>query len=135
MGKNYTPNGRSRKLPKHVRQYEWMLKTEAYRSLGPYARCLLIEFCRKYDGHNNGYISMSIREAQALINCGRKCVEKGLKQLEDRGFIIKKTQGVFISGMASEWALTEFEIGTQSATKDFMRWRLKTENTAPKVHG
>lgn len=125
MGKKHNAQGRSTTSPKHVRHYEWMLKSQAYRSLGPYARCLLIEFNRKYDGNNNGHISMSIREAQKLINAGRKCVEKGLAELQDRGFIIKKMQGLFISGMASEWALTEFKINNEMPTKDFMKWQNK----------
>lgn len=123
MARKHDAQGRSTTSGKHVRHYEWMLKSEAYRSLGPYARCLLIEFIRKYDGNNNGQISMSIREGQKLINKGRKCVEKGLFELQDRGFIIKKTQGLFISGMASEWALTEFEVNNKTPTKDFMKWK------------
>ena len=134
MARNKTSNGRSLNSLKHVHHGEWMLKTPAYRSLHPYARSLLIEFYRKYNGQNNGYVSMSIREAKKLIKCGRKAVERGLFELKDRGFIKVKTMGLFINGMATEYILSEFNLNGRLATKDFMQWKLKTEIVAPEEH-
>jgi len=131
MARNKTSNGRSGKSLKHIQHGEWMLKTPAYRSLHPYARSLLIEFYRKYNGQNNGYVSMSIREAQDLILVGRKAVERGLAELKDRGFIKVQTMGLFINGMATEYILSEFSLNDQLPSKDFMKWKAKTEVVAP----
>ncbi|MEW9837299.1 hypothetical protein [Mesorhizobium marinum] len=115
--------------------YGWEAKTDAYRSLNCYARCLLVEFKLKYNGQNNGAISMSMREAQALLGCSNKPVPLAFAQLVDRGFIKITEKGSFEhteryggSLKASTWTLTEYAIDEPVRvlgvpTKDFMRWR------------
>ncbi|RLP28384.1 hypothetical protein [Mesorhizobium sp. YM1C-6-2] len=120
---------------KHLRFYEWETKSEAFRSLNVYARALLIEFKRKYNGQNNGAISMSSREAAALIGCSNKPIPLAFAQLFDRGFIKLVQRGSFdnkvrIDGSlrASTYRLTEYAIDepiriADVPTKEFMRWR------------
>ena len=40
--------------PPFTQIYHWLRKTDAWRSLGPYARLLYIELRAKYSGTNNG---------------------------------------------------------------------------------
>ena len=88
-------NGRRKGEPKHIRHYEWMLASSAYRSLSCYARCLLVELYRRYNGGNNGEISMSVREAAELLGCNKDTALKAFRELEERGFIKSNVKGAF----------------------------------------
>ena len=126
------PNGRSKTDGKHVREYEWMLRSAAYRSLSCYARCLLTEMKRLYDGRNNGDLHMSVRHAAALLSCHRDTAAKALHDLEDRGFIHPRTRGSFKWKVrhATTWILTEYEFNGRLAAKEFMKWRpAENQNT------
>src|SRR3954451_15400028 len=81
--------------PRHVRQYEWMLASPAYRSLGIYSRALLLEIARRYNGINNGDISMSYREAEELLNCSNKPIPGAFRELQEKGFIKQSRRGSF----------------------------------------
>jgi CTP-dependent riboflavin kinase len=123
VARGHNAKGRSCRDAKHVRSYKWEINSQAYQSLHPYARCLLVELKLKYDGENNGRISMSIREAQRRLGVGRKAAMRGFSELRDRRFIELRKQGMFENGMASEWELTEYSVGKQSPSKTFMSWR------------
>ncbi len=94
--------------------YHWVRKTEAWRSLSPYARLLYVEIRAKYNGTNNGDISMSYREAQELLGCSNKPVPVAFAELQDRGFIVAIQKGTFNwktrfggAGRATTWRMTE----------------------------
>ncbi len=57
--------------PAYTQLFHWVRKTDAWRSLSPYARLLYIELRAKFTGANNGDISMSYREAAELLGCSR----------------------------------------------------------------
>jgi hypothetical protein len=120
---------------KHVRLYEWMLKSAAYRSLCPLSRALLIELGRLYNGENNGDFFLSVRRAGRLLNVSKSTAAEAFGDLENRGFIRPKQRGDFNwkSGQATSWILTEDPYANQIATRDFMRWQPAPENQNP-VH-
>lgn len=124
MGK-HAANGRRNREPKHVRQYEWMLASAAYRNLPCYARCLLTELGRRYNGTNNGDIPMSIREAAGLLRTGKDQATKAFADLQDRGFIKQNVKGCFTlkARHATTWVLTEYRLNDQPPTKEFMKWK------------
>ncbi len=116
--------GRSTRAAKHVRVYRWMLTSPAYRSLGCYARCLLVELGARYNGDNNGHIPMSVREAAGLLGCSQPTACKAFLELEGKGFIRAHEKGAFHVKVrhSTTWILTEHPYAGQPATKDFMRW-------------
>ena len=118
-------NGRRKGESKHVRHYEYMLASQAYRSLSCYARCLLTELGRRYNGDNNGDIPLSIREAAELLNCHKDTASKAFRELEDRGFVRTHIKGAFNVKvrLATTWILTEYRYDDQPPTKEFMKWR------------
>jgi hypothetical protein len=63
--------GRASRDGKHVRDYEWMLDSAAYRSLDCVQRCLLHELKRLYSGTNNGQLFLSVRRAAALVGVNK----------------------------------------------------------------
>ncbi len=117
-------SGRKKKQLAHVRLYNWVLTTPAYRSLSAGARALLVELYAFYNGRNNGSIFLSVREAASRINVTKNTTPKLFRELEGRGFIRAGQRGAFTlkKRHATQWILTEFEYANQAATKDFMRW-------------
>ena len=117
--------GRTEGEAKHVRIYRWMLTSPAYRSLSCHARCLLVELGLRYNGDNNGDVSMSVREAAKLLGCAINTTRLAFSQLEDRGFIRLSEKGTFRlkSRHSTTWELTEWPRDGKLATKDFMRWK------------
>jgi hypothetical protein len=104
------------------------LQSRAWRSLPCVARALYLELATRYNGHNNGRISYSVREGAKALKVTKDTVGRMLKLLQERGFIVCTKRGAFslkVSREASEWRLTEYDcdIIPQHATKDFMRWQ------------
>jgi hypothetical protein len=103
--------GRSHRDGRHVRFYETMLATAAYRDLRPAARCLLIELARLYNGRNNGEIALGEREAVRLLGMtDRTAARRALAELEAHGFITKTKPSGFnlkdrSTRRATEWRL------------------------------
>lgn len=129
--------GRNEGAAKHVRHYEWMLKSTAYRALNCHSRCLLTELGRRYDSGNNGDVSMSVREAAKLLGCAIDTACKAFRQLEDRGFIRPHEKGAFHVKVrhATTWILTEFSYAGQKPTKDFMSWEKQNTVLAGSTNG
>lgn len=126
-----------RDLP-HVRTYEWMLKSPAYRSLSVYSRCLYAEIKRRYNGSNNGNIIMSFREAMEAVGCSNRPLLAAFEELQHKGFIKAVEKGAFSwrvrvdgKGRATTWLLTEYKVDhpvpSITASKDFMRWQAGDE--------
>lgn len=103
----------------------YLLRSPAYRSLHPYARALLVEIKCQYDGKNNGFIHMGVRDAIEALGVGRKATERAFDELQDRGFIRVAKKGRFTVKEATTWTLTDVPIGDELSTKDFMRWKEK----------
>jgi hypothetical protein len=96
--------GRSGKAPRHVRLYHWLQESPAWRSLSANARAIYVAMAYYY-----------------------------VVELQDRGFIVIMKRGAFSLKVrhATEWRLTEFpcDVSKCPATKDFMRWHPKKQNT------
>lgn len=127
--------GRNVGEPRHVRLYEWLQASPAWRSLDAYERALYLEFKRRYSGNNNGNIGFSGDEMAASINCSNKPADRALKTLIDRGFIKIAKKGHFDwkwrregGNRSNTYTLTEYPVDyplkvLSGATKDFMKWR------------
>jgi len=97
------------------------------------ARALYIELSQRYNGSNNGEISMSIREAVSLVHIAKDTASKYFYELEEKGFIQRNVCGSFNYKLrhATTWFLTQHPIGDVPATKDFMSWRPKKPKHGP----
>jgi hypothetical protein len=111
---------------KHVRLYWHELESEAWRHASLGERCLYIELKYRFNGSNNGYISMSQREAGDLLGCKAHTAGEYFKGLQDKGFIALAQDSAFnMKRMAREWRLTEYPChkSNQQPTKDYRRWK------------
>ena len=125
MGKPYKAHKRGQ--PAFVQLFDWMQKTEAWATMPPGPRVLYLELKRRFNGHNNGAIFLSHRDAAQACHVHRNTVGSWFRELEDRGFIVM-TSGPHLGpsgvGIASTWALTE--LPTQDgkrATFGFKEWK------------
>ena len=132
MGKRSGKNG-----PKihYVRLDDWLMRTEAWKSLDTVARCAYVEIKSRYagPGQNNGRIPYSLLEMARALLVSKATALRALKRLQDRGFVVLTARGAFSVKIrrATEWRLTECacDVTGNLATKDFVRWRPQKQNT------
>jgi hypothetical protein len=122
-----------------VQLHRWLLQSPAYRSLGPAARALLVEFKARYSGTNNGAIVFSYREMEAALGVGNRIVMRAMDELIDRGFVREQQKGSFdwkarLDGRpsrATTWVLTEYPIDVPLRSlvseRTFMSWKPSPE--------
>jgi len=107
-GRRY--NQHKRGVGRFVQLPEWVQATEAWATLPPGPRALYIELKRRFNGTNNGKITLSHREAAKALGVSRNTPGKWFKLLEQRGFIFE-TQGHCLGpsgvGETAHWGLSE----------------------------
>jgi hypothetical protein len=111
----------------------WIFKTEAWRSLKCQARAVYIEIAQRYNGSNNGEISLSVREAARFVLIAKDTASSAFHELESKGFIRRHICGSFNWKLkhATTWILTEHPFNEQPATKDFARWSPEKSEAGP----
>lgn len=99
------------------------MDSAAWRSLSGNAVKLLLHVSKRFNGINNGQIVYACRDARE-IGLSRGTAARALSELIETGFLKITRDSAFRmkSKEAREWALTFEDIGTEKATKDFMRW-------------
>ena len=102
-----------------------VLESEAWRWLRPISKAVYIELKRRYNGLNNGKISLSLSEAAHILKASKSSISKALKQLETHGFIKLIKKGYFTGRMASEFALTDEQLDGYPPTREWRRWQPK----------
>ena len=129
--------GRSKRIPGgYVRIEGYMLDSPAWKALSPYAQVLYMAIKRRFRNRgkgksNNGYISMSRREAAAATGRSEGAMGRAFHDLIEKGFIkiTRKSAFNMKDARAREYALTEFPVGDNLATKEFMQWSPEKQNT------
>jgi hypothetical protein len=105
----------------------WLLLSDAYRDLNPVARALLVEVKMMFNGRNNGFIHLGVREAGTRLGVGKNVAERGFDALLEHGFLKLASPSTFDQKrLAREWLLTDERDDRNGTgpTKDFMRWTL-----------
>jgi hypothetical protein len=114
------------KPARYLSMSHYLIKSEAWKSLGCIARAVYLDMAARYYGSNNGRIVYSIRCAVDELRIGNATAKRAFDDLEDRGFIVATKRGAFSLKQrhASEWRLTEYQCDLTHSlpTKDFMRW-------------
>ena len=102
-----------------------LIESEAWRWLRPMSKAVYIELRRRYNGLNNGKISLSLSEAAYILKASKSSISKALNQLEAHGFIKLIKKGYFTGRMASEYALTDEQLDGYPPTREWRRWQPK----------
>jgi hypothetical protein len=136
MPRGHDHTGRSRKGPPFVWLPHFLLDSPAWLELSTFARGLLIEVLRLYNGSNNGRLGLSVRRAAERLNCSKDTAARAFRDLQRLGFLELSIQGAFHrkTSHASEWRLTLHKCDRtgQLPSKVFLRWRpTQKENRGP----
>lgn len=129
--------GRSKKAPRHVRLYHWMMESAAWQSLNGNQRAIYVEMAARYMGSNNGRIPFGVRDAARALRISKATASREMAVLQECGFIVPTFKGAFSlkTKQATEWRLTEFcdDRIPGLPTKDFMRWRPENFTVSPQA--
>jgi hypothetical protein len=102
-----------------------LLQTEAFKYLTGGAFKLLTVLRMRFNGINNGFISMSVREAATSINVSKETIAKYFNELINKGFVKLKQKGSFgfKKRHASTWILTMEEDQQGNKPRTFKHWK------------
>jgi hypothetical protein len=124
VGRKHNRKGRN-KTSGFVMLRHDVVDSPAYRSLSTAARCILVEVRRRYNGHNNGEISLSCREAAERIGVSKNTASTAFGELLDRGLLkVGVESGFNMKGgrRSRRWILTEEGILGQPPTNEWRKW-------------
>ena len=112
---------------RHTRLTYFLTGTAAWLSLSPAERVVYLEVARRYDGRNNGWLALSVRDAADRCNINKDTAGRALKVLVERGFLELAAQGAFSYKVrhAAEYRLTEYPCDKTHAppSKAYQQWR------------
>ena len=125
IGRKVNRKGRSRGVERFVMLYHYLLRSPAWQHLTPVERCLLVELYSRFTGNNNGDIGLGCREAAMALGVSPNSASRAFRELAAKGFVEATSRGAFTrkNRFATTWRLTEFGVGDELPTKDFMRWQ------------
>lgn len=102
------------------------LKSPAWRSLSGPAVKLWLELHTRFNGSNNGRLTLSFTEAAEILRMSKGTVQRAYDELQDRGFLVRMKEGNWYHRRAHEWRLTtkpmETPKGRVVASNDWARW-------------
>lgn len=103
------------------------LKSDTWRSLSGHAVRLWLELHTRYNGGNNGALTLSYAEAGELLGMGKATVQRAYAELVAKGFLALEREGNWYSRRAHEWRLTTKSMqrgkGKAPATQDWRSYR------------
>jgi hypothetical protein len=127
MTRKRNQKGRNSGGPAFVQLFNYMLASEAWRSLKPQARAVYLAIAGRYKGANNGYLAASVRDLASECLIDAKTVTASLNGLIARGFIERTQEGSFACKvrLAAEYRLTVFACDRtgDKPSKAFMKWQ------------
>jgi hypothetical protein len=130
---------RSKASARHVRLYYALLESEAWKALSHVERSGYVEFCKAYNGGNNGRIAMSVRDLKKLLGCSDATACRTSARLEEVGLIRPVKRGVYTklaqTRRATEWRLTDYkcDVTGSGPTREWRRWKRSDRSTREAV--
>lgn len=100
-----------------------MARSTAWRSLSGPAIKVWIELRTRFDGNNNGKLSLSLDEAARLLGMGKATAQRAFAELEEKGFIKMTKRGQWYGRLATEWAVTDRHHNGHLPTRDWQKWK------------
>ena len=118
--------------------------SQAYLSLSPFERAVLLEILRRFNGYNNGNIVISYEQIGERLKGRNSCrpnngrIGKAVARLFEVGLIGEPTPGNWLERRAREYRLTFASAGKgppfQSATNDYLKWTPTSDSTVTVRH-
>lgn len=127
-GRGIDQTGRSKRNGQFVPISHVMAESAAWRSLGGAAVKVYVELRRRYNGGNNGQLSLSLDEGARLLGLGKATVQRALGELVDRGFIRMTRRGRWYGREATTWAVSDRPLGRDQPTNAWQSWKPRPKN-------
>ncbi|NOC46365.1 hypothetical protein [Ruegeria sp. HKCCD7559] len=93
-----------------------------------------MELHTRYNGGNNGTLTLSYAEAGELLGMGKATVQRAYKELVQHGFLVLEKEGNWYHRKAHEWRLTTKPMqrtkGREIASNDWRHFRGKKRRAA-----
>jgi hypothetical protein len=100
-----------------------MLHSPTWRSLSGAAVKVFLEIRSRYDGRNNGKLTLSLDEAARLLGIGKATAARAFEELEAKGFLAQTRLGRWYGRQASEYATTDRSLNGHLPTNAWKQWR------------
>lgn len=137
-GRKVDATGRSKGEEQYVPIPYSMARSDAFRTLSGPALKVWVEIRSRYNGYNNGQLSLSYQEAADLLHLSKSTVRRAFEELEDRGFIKRRVPGHWYGRRAAEYIMTDRKHAGELPTRDWLNWRpsppSKKQKSVPRRH-
>src|SRR3546814_1162748 len=92
-----------------------MAQSIAFRSLSGAALKVFIELRCRYNGGNNGALTLSMDEGARLLGISKMTVHRALKELQEKGLVKMTRRGQWYGRVATTWATTDVRSEEQTS--------------------
>jgi len=99
-----------------------LTRSVAFRRLTGNALKVFIELRSRFNGANNGRLSLSYQDAADLLGMSKSSVKRAFDELVEKGFLKKRREGQWYGRLAAEYILTTERHDGHLATHDWKRW-------------
>ena len=84
-----------------------MARSPAFRMLSGAALKVFIELRTRFNGGNNGELSLSLDEAARLLSIGKGTAQRAFAELAEKGFIAMTKKGQWYGRRATTWRVSD----------------------------
>lgn len=107
-----------------------MARSAAWRSLSGSAIKVWVELRSRYNGGNNGKLTLSLDEAARLLGLGKATVSRALDELTAKGFIELRVRGHWYGRKATEYSVTDRSCQGVHASNAWRTWSPSDERSS-----
>lgn len=100
-----------------------LLQSPAWRSLSGAAVKVWLELRTRYNGANNGKLTLSLDEGARILGLGKATVGRAFDELEAKGFVALQRRGKWYGRLASEWTVTDKGTDTAPPSNAWRQWQ------------
>ncbi len=122
-GRGVDAKGRSKSQGQYLVIPYTMAHSLAWRSLSGPAVKLYIELRSRYNGSNNGDLSVSLDEAARRLGIGKATASRAFKELESKGFIKMNRRGEWYGRRATTYFVTDCSYDGHPPKNTWQKWR------------
>ena len=98
-------------------------RSPAFRSLSGAALKVFLEVRTRFNGGNNGELSLSLDEAARLLGIGKGTAQRAFAELQEKGFLRMTRKGQWYGRRATTWRTTDKGCNREPPTNDWKRWQ------------
>ena len=118
---------RRRSSAQFLQIFHALAHSDAFRSLRGNSLKVLIELATRYNGTNNGDLSLSLDEAAKLLRIGKASAQRAFHELEAKGFVCLIKRGCWYGRRASTYRLTWKPHGRNGPTNEWKKFQRPPE--------